>query len=779
MSTRLSTIARGRAGTNQSYSTAFLPDAAKAAKILSTVKVDTTPARRGLLLADPTVTFQFIIRWGDHVGLLTRPVLSQHRGEDDEQFVVGNFTDAIGQVTAVELTYDHFMGRHSTLVPRGFAERFNLPVCAKAPDTVRGRGGPGIRVASIRPGMERLNWPHDADDGEEWEPVIALMPNALAVPPGTPIPHMVLLDEIDLSEIYPLGQVWVAGQIYGRANNEDKSVTVDGPLFDPDHLELEENEPDIFDEFDISETFPSTLRQLPPSDPKYHEVSEASDMMAEMAWLELGGRITPANTPQGERLNSEAIRNIVEPLVAKDKENRLYGRTLAKLRIFLAGEPLDPTGMNEYAHLPELLDSFDACLKNSNSAIASDELRELTRTVLELYSRSKYSLDKDTTLHCDVVTGAFSDCIRTFRFLDRPLVGMSRLQGERSLGLLQLLTPVQETLSVTYESDYRTRAIVMANASNNSALLEATKASKLYTQGHLESFRHVYEGICNFRALVTVMMGNPDRSILVGKLVEYGELLTSEPGKCFWSLYKRTPYLPVHPFQDVQHMISAFAKVASHTELYQGVLEGGSVTRRSFKTATEICDGHISGLRTILHGSGLGTYRDTPACHGWFPRSGLSVARAQTKVERMRGGSQEQSPPASSPSGATNGSAPASKKPRTTYSPEDCERLKGFGVIRFDTNAPGANPRCLDTCPVKAKRKGAKVADRLCMRYLVVGETCRKPDAESGQRGNACHLPHVPNLATLPEKSRRSMIEYVKKTPGLSWVEGKEPAGTN
>ena len=318
----------------------------------------------------------------------------------------------------------------------------------------------------------------------------------------------------------------------------------------------------------------------------------------------------------------------------------------------------------------------------------------------------------------------------------------------------------------------------MANANSDTALLEATKASKMYTQGHCENFRHVYEAICNFRAFMVVAIGSADRSLLIEKLTEHGELLTSEAGKNFWHLYKDAPDLAVHPFQDVQHMVSAFAKIANHTTLYQGVMEGGGVTVDGYKTALDICDGHISGLRAILHGSGMGSFRDTPVCHTWFPRAAGVATSGRLKAERIRGGSRDQGGTDSSPSGGSAGGTPASKKPRTTHSPEECERLKGLGVILFDTAAPGANPKCLDRCPVKAKRKGSKVSDRPCMRYLVVGETCRKPGQDGGQRGGACTLPHVPNLGTLPEKDRTAMIEFVKKTPGLSWVSGKEPYGT-
>ena len=56
------------------------------------------------------------------------------------------------------------------------------------------------------------------------------------------------------------------------------------------------------------------------------------------------------------------------------------------------------------------------------------------------------------------------------------------------------------------------------------------------------------------------------------------------------------------------------------------------------------------------------------------------------------------------------------------------------------------------------------------MKYLTKGFTCKS---------TSCKRPHVSNLNTLTEADRQKLIDFVRDTNGLSWVTGKEPAGTN
>ena len=82
---------------------------------------------------------------------------------------------------------------------------------------------------------------------------------------------------------------------------------------------------------------------------------------------------------------------------------------------------------------------------------------------------------------------------------------------------------------------------------------------------------------------------------------------------------------------------------------------------------------------------------------------------------------------------------------------EVTERLRSLGALEFDSAAPGAKADFFDKVTVRAKKRGSRVAERLCMKFLTKGFACSDPK---------CKRPHVPNLNTLPETDRKKMIRY-------------------
>ena len=88
-------------------------------------------------------------------------------------------------------------------------------------------------------------------------------------------------------------------------------------------------------------------------------------------------------------------------------------------------------------------------------------------------------------------------------------------------------------------------------------------------------------------------------------------------------------------------------------------------------------------------------------------------------------------------------------------------------MLEYDTAAAGTTR--LPNLPVYHKKKGAKSPERLCMKFLTRGYACTSRE---------CRFPHVGNVETLTEGEKTKFIEAVKKQPGLSWVDGKAPAGT-
>ena len=88
-------------------------------------------------------------------------------------------------------------------------------------------------------------------------------------------------------------------------------------------------------------------------------------------------------------------------------------------------------------------------------------------------------------------------------------------------------------------------------------------------------------------------------------------------------------------------------------------------------------------------------------------------------------------------------------------------------MLVFDSM--GSPNRRLPACPVYKKGRNARSSERLCMKYLTKGFACTN---------QKCKLPHVSTLSNLPPDDKATFINFVKNTPGLSWVEGKALPGT-
>ena len=131
-------LCRGKGGDVQQFSLATVPAPAKVLLLQATLTSGISGARRSQIWADPTNCSQFVCRWNDSFGFFTRPVISQRIDEDDTQWVVGSFTDTIGQVFPVAVPLEDFDGFFTTLVRRGDSARFNLPIYPMQPDSVDG-----------------------------------------------------------------------------------------------------------------------------------------------------------------------------------------------------------------------------------------------------------------------------------------------------------------------------------------------------------------------------------------------------------------------------------------------------------------------------------------------------------------------------------------------------------------------------------------------------------------------------------------------------------------
>jgi hypothetical protein len=752
MTSRILALRRGKNGDVQSFSAARPVNPGTAALLRSTLGGSLTPAVRAQILADPGNVTQFAGIFGETAAYLTRPVVTLEVADNTFWFV-GNVTDTIGEPCPAKLGMPEFASHIVTLVRRGDAIALGLAIHPAAPDTLE---GPRVRGAAAVASLERLNFPMPDNPADDDFPVVAALPAFYPIPGGEVFPHLFRLDNAQSFRDTALAfEVWRQGWLYILSHNNGRSVTQGGPLFHLPQFDLADGVENPFVNLTIlGAVAPTMTEQLLAPDSDIFGLGRAQFLeFSNNTWVELGSTMAPeppapaAAVLPGGGFSIEQFGAVMERFTPKEKTFAQSGRTASRYKLFLAGEPTDGT---DCVIFPELSPDFVKYLGMPNSAIASLELQELFRSRLVLANHSTQSVDKDVTLETGNVTVAFSDRVRTYGFLTDKLVRVTYETARNQLGLLQLLTPDQEALALAAECDQDAAALLMSNSSSSSAMLDASKSSKMYCGGHLRSFEHVYEAVCNFRCMISLFYLGDFMPLVLSKLMEYVSLLRDRDGRAFFGCYRNSPSLAVHPYQDCQAILSAFARIGTESTLYNAVIGGQAVSIANYRTATDVANALIADLRAIINGNGLGKFAGLPTCARWF-----STATPA-------------SPAGGAAAGVTSGDAKRQKTqgaPPRVATAEDIEARKKFGMLVFNSTEAGSTS--LPTCPVFHKARGARSPERLCMSFLTRGFACAKTD---------CKFAHVTQLSNLGSADQTKLTEFVRKQRGLSWAPGKAPA---
>lgn len=774
MTSRQTTLLRGKTGTVQRFSRARVFSNETHRLILSTLADDINDSLRDQILSDPALVLQYACVWGDSIGYLTRPFIVQPDVGDTR--VLGSFTDTIGQCYPISISLDAFKGSFSTLTTQGDIEALNLPVHPDAPDTVDGppprgeaRVAAGNQARLVEASMARLGFtlpdePTDAD-----RPRITAYPIFLALEPGMSFAHSLRLDAPMPAEVLPAERLfhsWRAGYNYCKTHNGGHSVTKGGPLFHLPSLLVGDDQSPPFETLDIRDTLPGNPTILSPLHDNFQLVHTRLAESSDYIWLELGGNLPPELPPAAPAAGGftpDSFRLAVEPLIKKkEKTYRLGPRTAAKLRTLLASRPLPGAPDQDNAVLPVLKQPLLDYLNEHNNATAADDFKELVRNRVAACNASTTCYDKDATFEPEMVTLAYSDRFRAFFWLMERIHATSKVSAHSTLGLMQHLTPDRSALAIISEGDSQVKSMILANATHSQTQIDASKSSKMYCGGRLVTFRDAYVLICNLRVPFSLVVDDLSLPMSFQRLMSYTDLLVDRDGRLFGDAHSAHPHLAVHIFQDLQLIWTAFCNVAANADLYQAVQKDDPIALSNYSTAHAVADGVTADLRAILNGNGLGKFQGIPCCVAWF--SGNSTATPGATHGRNSDADRvSRTPSASQDAGASS--------KRRRLDPAEIERKKALGILMFDSRAAGTNR--LPTLTVYHKARGSRVSERVCMPFLTRGFCCPKME-----KGDTCSLPHLSNAEVLSAAERTKMVNQVRSKTGLSWVEGKAPSGT-
>lgn len=794
---RLILIRQGRESPTKRFSQAKpTAEPSLVAEIQTSFKPTVDARQRANIRSDPTKCLQFVCVWNDTIGFLTRPEITTTT--DGNIIVVGSFSDSIGTAIPVSLPVEDFDGCFTTLVSRADANRFNFAQFPTSPDVLPGPPAPNPEAEGddhepllLTEGTRaRLNFPIIDGDEEDTQPVIVALPSYPPLTAGQTFP-----EGFDFNTNTPTGvpilDAWLGGLRYAKTNNTALSVTLGGPLFHLPSMAIPGN-PIPFGTLSIRPTLPPNPTMLLPQDALYARVRCVIENLSDEFWADLGSTIPPTPSTQpttnsSSPLTAESIRAIVEPFATtraisrKELDQTAAAKEVAYIyQLALAAVPdtTEPTppGM----HIPDLHPEFLSALNKSKPVAAAQVLQELMATNLEVASASDKGLDRDVTFDVAQCTTAFANAIRSGHWLVDPLPQTPKTIAQQKLCLIHFLPPVRGTLLASRQREAAQDPLILSHISDDRAQLEASKSSSLYSHGRLESGKDVHLAACNLRLNLLSMISPDSRTpLLIEKLLAYTDLLTSRPGRLWLETHRLDRNIPTHVFQDAQHILQTFFALAKSTRLRVGLRESRPIEPKNYWNAARTSDALIDRLRGIISGNGLGPFESTPYCLSWFPyftpkpNRRLDVPRheeprhptASRTYDRSPSGDPRRQDPRRRPDLTPTHDA-TQKKSRTRDTVE-VDKCKKQGLLVYDPKTGGE--RRLPTCPVYEKATPHASPERLCMQFLTRGYYCSR---------GPCPFPHITNLKHFTGSKAKDFTAFVEKTPGLSFAEGRGPAGT-
>ena len=173
-------------------------------------------------------------------------------------------------------------------------------------------------------------------------------------------------------------------------------------MFHNESLELDNNDPDPTEEFDVCLDLFRSPTLLGPNDAHFPEVAGTLGPWSDQVWIDLGGRLEleapVAPPPVGDAFTPNMFKRALEPLINRDKEFCLAPRTVARFCLLLGGPPPVGADATDLALLPPLKEDFSDYLRMPSGAAAADELKEITRTAIREANASRLCTSKDVTL---------------------------------------------------------------------------------------------------------------------------------------------------------------------------------------------------------------------------------------------------------------------------------------------------------------------------------------------------------------------------------------------
>jgi hypothetical protein len=244
------------------------------------------------------------------------------------------------------------------------------------------------------------------------------------------------------------------------------------------------------------------------------------------------------------KLFSKALQDLRNSLTVKEQELADTAVDVAtRYHLLFASVSPAEDGLTMEVILPNVKTDFMTNLKKTRPVSASTDLKELLNTILEIAANLDKAIDNMVQFHEAVVSVMYSNCVRSFHWLETSLNQVTSPELNARLSIVHFLPPEFPALMQKWVGEAADSPIIQSLVADAKSQLDASKASTLYTGGKLHSQRDAISAVCNFRALAMVVFSTThvDDSALMKKLRQYCKVLQTRDGQRWWDLHRHNP----------------------------------------------------------------------------------------------------------------------------------------------------------------------------------------------------------------------------------------------
>jgi hypothetical protein len=605
--------------------------------------------------------------------------------------------------------------------------------------------------------MDRLNW---MDDGthEATAPVIASTSLLFPVPAGMEIPpkYKMATHQFPAEPAYGPIQAWTAALLYANTNNDGKSVSEGGPLFNNDHF-LGTNTFNFDVRLPLFPT-PNEFMTLCPiaNSGQFAQVEEHMTSLANGTLYHLGSNIDPTpSTPPGNPTPSHGPGTVtptkdivvVEKETKAEKEQSIYAKQV-ETKWMISFATIDDTSNTVVVNTCAA--SFTEILEKTNKTAALRLLTEHCESAIHAVSNKDDRLSAYVNLDPTHVTSGMLTSIRNFNVFKRmPQTDIQQFGQQMSIANF---LPINKTCLKYQETCVDEPNQLFQKEYSTSETKDGSRGGLYF--GSLRTATDVIAMTANWFTFITHFFPDFPKSECYKSMYEYLKLMmTQEFTAWYEGLAPAHEGIRYNLFQDIVQISGSFFAVGNHPDTVSTYNKKDPLSADIFSPAKLVAQTNMRRLCEAITIDRVGLYDQVPIHIKTF-LGGTSEKKRQQPVpasaptqdtKRVRIAETARIIP-SSPQAPQRSSATSGQSSRDS-SRDAANKQKGMLILI------GEKVRIPPYTNVRAKKPdGTGSVNQLCTFYMTQGYCCTSAN---------CVRPHYNKLSEMNDATQTKLKAYM------------------